>query len=66
MYICFVIHVYEQVKKCKGYTPLYLEGMFGSAEILIRFYMYLVLFLKRGREIFAMAECLAELSPAVM
>lgn len=45
---------------------MYLEEMFGRAEIPITFYMYLVLFLKVEREIFVMAECLAKLCSAIM
>lgn len=63
MYNIFIL---ADKKSLTEYTSVYLEGMSGSAEIFISFYMYFILFLQRGREIFVMAECLANLSPAVM
>lgn len=48
VYMYLYIFVLGGKKHVIGYTPL--EGMFGSAEILISSYMYLVLFFQRGRE----------------
>lgn len=57
MYNIFILE--DKKKSLTEYTSVYLEGMSGSAEILISLHMYFVLFLQRGRDLL-MAEGLVK------